>query len=54
MIDGEYRVDLMPVTVLMAPLGARAAHALPVAKLKRLFALLLLGLAAYMLGKAFS
>lgn len=45
---------LMPVTVLMAPLGARAAHALPVAKLKRLFALLLLGLAAYMLGKAFS
>lgn len=44
---------LMPVTVLMAPLGARAAHALPVAKLKRLFALLLLGLAAYMLRKAF-
>lgn len=45
---------LMPVTVLMAPLGARAAHALPVAKLKRLFALLLLALAAYMLRKAIS
>ncbi|MBP8145016.1 sulfite exporter TauE/SafE family protein [Pseudorhodoferax sp.] len=43
---------LMPVTVLLAPLGARAAHALPVAKLKRLFALLLLGLAGYMASRA--
>ena len=42
----------MPVTVLLAPLGARAAHALPVAKLKRLFALLLLGLAGYMASQA--
>lgn len=42
---------LMPMTVLMAPLGARAAHALPVAKLKKGFALLLLALAAYMTTK---
>ena len=38
-------------SVLMAPLGARAAHALPVAKLKRAFAGVLLALALYMLGK---
>jgi uncharacterized protein len=44
---------LMPVTVLLAPLGARAAHALPVVKLKRVFALLLAALAAYMLTKAY-
>lgn len=43
---------LMPVTVLLAPLGARVAHSLPVAKLKRGFALLLLGLAVYMATKA--
>jgi uncharacterized membrane protein YfcA len=40
------------MTVLMAPQGARVAHALPVAKLKRGFALLLMALAAYMLTKA--
>jgi uncharacterized membrane protein YfcA len=34
-----------------APLGARAAHSLPVAQLKRLFASLLYGLAGYMLWK---
>jgi uncharacterized membrane protein YfcA len=34
-----------------APLGAQAAHALPVAKLKRVFATLLLGLAVYMAYK---
>lgn len=39
-------------SVLMAPLGARAAHGMDVAKLKRLFALLLLGLAGYMLTQA--
>ncbi len=44
---------LMPVTVLLAPLGARAAHGLPVAQLKRAFAVLLLLLAAYMATKAF-
>jgi uncharacterized protein len=43
---------LMPMTVLLAPLGARAAHALPVAKLKRGFALLLMLLAVYMAWKA--
>lgn len=42
---------LAPITVLTAPLGARAAHTLPVAKLKRAFALLLMGLAVYMLTK---
>ena len=40
-------------SVLTAPLGARAAHSLPVLQLKRIFACLLLGLAAYMLWKGF-
>ena len=38
-------------SVLMAPQGARAAHALPVKKLKRIFASMLYLLAAYMLWK---
>ena len=38
-------------SVLMAPLGARAAHALPVSKLKRAFAVVLIALALYMLYK---
>jgi uncharacterized membrane protein YfcA len=38
-------------SVLMAPLGARAAHSLPVSKLKRIFASILYLLAAYMLWK---
>lgn len=38
-------------SVLTAPLGARAAHQLPVAQLKRAFAALLMALAAYMLWK---
>lgn len=38
----------------LAPLGARAAQRLPVATLKRLFALLMLGLATTMLWRAFS
>ena len=37
----------------MAPLGARAAHAMNVAQLRRVFALVLYGLAGYMLWKAF-
>jgi len=41
-------------SVVLAPLGARAAHGMDVAQLKRLFALLLLGLAAYMLTRAWS
>ena len=39
------------VSVLMAPLGVKAAHALPVKSLKRVFAGLLYMLAAYMLYK---
>ena len=38
-------------SVLTAPLGARAAHQLPVKKLKRVFASLLYVLAVYMLWK---
>ena len=41
-------------SVLMAPLGARAAHKMPVAKLKRIFAIILYLLAGYMLWKAAS
>lgn len=41
-------------SVSMAPLGARAAHALNVAQLKRAFAMLLYVLAAYMMAKAFT
>jgi uncharacterized membrane protein YfcA len=39
-------------SVLMAPVGARAAHRMPVLKLKRIFAMVLYCLAAYMLWKA--
>ena len=39
-------------SMAVAPLGARAAHALNVKQLKRVFALLLYGLAAYMLMRA--
>lgn len=38
-------------SVLTAPLGAKTAHRLPVAKLKKVFALLLYGLALYMAYK---
>ena len=41
-------------SVLMAPLGVKAAHAMPVQSLKRVFAGLLYVLAAYMLYKALS
>jgi len=41
-------------SVLSAPLGARAAHALPVKPLKRLFALVLYALAAFMLHKGWT
>jgi len=41
-------------SMLVAPIGARTAHRWPVKKLKRAFALLLYGLAAYMLWKAWS
>jgi uncharacterized membrane protein YfcA len=39
-------------SVLLAPVGAKAAHAMNVKQLKRVFALMLYGLAAYMLYKA--
>lgn len=41
-------------SVLTAPLGARAAHALPVDRLKRVFGSILYLLAAYMLWKGFT
>jgi uncharacterized membrane protein YfcA len=41
-------------SVLMAPLGVKAAHALPVKSLKRVFAGILYVLAAYMLFKGLS
>ena len=41
-------------SVLMAPLGVKAAHALPVATLKRVFATILYLLAAYMIYKGVS
>ena len=40
-------------SMTMAPLGARTAQRTDTKKLKRLFAVLLLGLAAYMLYRAF-
>ncbi len=46
-------VVIASASVLVAPLGVRAAHALPVVKLKRIFSGLLFCLAAYMLSKAF-
>jgi uncharacterized membrane protein YfcA len=39
---------------IIAPLGAKAAHSLPVSKLKRVFATILYVLAAYMLWKGLS
>jgi len=41
-------------SVFTAPLGARASHALPVGRLKRVFASILYLLAAYMLWKGFA
>lgn len=43
---------IVAASVLTAPLGARAAHALPTASLKKVLACTLYGLAAYMLWKA--
>jgi uncharacterized membrane protein YfcA len=44
-------VVIASCSVLMAPVGAKAAHALPVRKLKHAFALVLIVLATYMLYK---
>ena len=38
-------------SVTLAPLGARAAHRMPVERLRRIFALLLMALAGYMAWK---
>jgi uncharacterized membrane protein YfcA len=43
---------VVSASVLTAPWGARVAHALDVAQLKKVFALMMYGLAAYMLGRA--
>jgi uncharacterized membrane protein YfcA len=40
-------------SVLMAPLGVKAAHSMPVKPLKRVFAYTLFALAAYMFYKGF-
>jgi uncharacterized membrane protein YfcA len=42
---------IVSTSILFAPLGARTAHAMPVKKLKRVFAMLLYILAAYMFYK---
>ena len=47
-------VLVVSAAVLTAPVGARTAHALPVKSLKRVFALMLYGLAGYMLVKGMS
>ena len=47
-------VWLVPSSMLIAPLGARLAHRLPVATLKRLFAVVLIALAAKMLWGLFA
>ncbi|HJV59504.1 MAG TPA: sulfite exporter TauE/SafE family protein [Albitalea sp.] len=47
-------VVIASASVLLAPLGARAAHAMHVAQLKRVFAVMLYLLAFYMLYKAFA
>ena len=44
-------VVIASCSVLMAPMGAKAAHALPVKKLKRAFSIVLFVLAMYMLYK---
>ena len=45
-------VVISSASVLLAPLGARAAHRLDTTRLKRIFAALLFGLAGYMLIQA--
>lgn len=45
---------LVPPSMLLAPVGARLAHRLPIATLKRIFACLLIALAAKMLWSLFS
>ena len=44
---------LASASVLVAPFGARSAHRMNTAKLKKVFAVLLYGLAAYMVMRLF-
>lgn len=44
---------ISPVSVLTAPLGAKAAHALPIKTLRKIFAIALFALSAYMLSRVF-
>ena len=44
---------IVPASVMMAPLGVRASHALPVSKLKIIFSILLVGVASKMLYDIF-
>jgi uncharacterized membrane protein YfcA len=43
---------IVAASVIMAPLGARAAHKMPVRQLQRIFAVILYALAGYMFWKA--
>ena len=45
-------ITISIASVIVAPFGARTAHAMEVRKLRRVFACLLFGLAAYMIWKA--
>lgn len=45
-------LGIVVVSMLTAPLGAKCAHSLPVATLKRVFAILLFALSGYMFYKA--
>ncbi|WP_235041716.1 sulfite exporter TauE/SafE family protein [Vreelandella profundi] len=45
---------MAPFSILMAPIGAKLAHKLPVALLKRVFAFLLMGLALQMVYTVFT
>jgi uncharacterized membrane protein YfcA len=47
-------IVLAMFSVVLAPVGARIAHKLPVKTLKRIFAYLLFGLALYMSVKAYT
>ena len=44
---------MAPFSILLAPLGARLAHRLPVVLLKRIFAVMLMGLALQMVYTVF-
>jgi uncharacterized membrane protein YfcA len=45
---------MAPFSILTAPIGAKLAHKLPVALLKRVFAFMLMGLALQMVYAVFT